>query len=317
MKLIYALAFSVFFISYRASGSVENQVIESKLEQPFGQKQKLFGHLTLNHFTNNYYDNEGYLQKQAPSMETKARVGLRYYRGKFEVFGEAGIVKFPGSQQVLESRPSVGAFYYPLFGPWGELLVYNINDLPHSTKGSDREQLAQYQGTVSTFGVAPQIVFETVAHGWPIGLRIGADVKSKVYSRKQTVSPDEQINGSDLSLVKAVEVEDLEDGSSRLWHQSKMGVYFSPSIRRSFVGDLTAFTTTEHYPFYFSEESGQINSRYKFRRTARVRMRTTLKLTPQLFLRNDLVKFFDGVFERTVSSPRERLRNTFQVGFKF
>ena len=100
-KQISLLLFSVFLVPDIALSALDGP-IESKLEQPFIQNQKLFANVEVKHFTQTFYDKEGYLLRQDPSLETIGKVGLRYYRGAFEVFAQAGIIKVPDSQKIIQ-----------------------------------------------------------------------------------------------------------------------------------------------------------------------------------------------------------------------
>ena len=289
--------------------------IESKLEQPLSQHTRFFADLSFHHLTKTYYDKDGYLEKQDPAFDTLFRLGFRGYRNKLEVFGQAGFQKVADTQKVEQKRGVIGIHYYPAYGPWGEVLLYNLNELPNASS----EAAPSRQGTISTIGIAPQSHVSTHIGGWPIGLRYGVDIWSKVYSRKQMVDPENQVSSNNLSLAEKFTKEPQEEGSPSLWHEAKLGVFLFTGKRSSFITELMGFINQKNHPFYRYKESaeGALDKQYKATKNSRVRLRATLKLTSQLYIRNDFVKYYTGIFAPSPSQGNETLRNTFQVGFRF
>lgn len=298
------------------------QPTELRIDQPFSQKSDRYGLLEIRHRTSTFYDDKNYLQRETPLVEAVGRVGFRLYRGRFDAFLEGGVLKGAGTQQFIQRRPVAGATYYPLQNNFGEVQIYSLVELPFVETREAGQQLPGEQGSIATVGVAPTFNYETRLDMGPIGFRVGTDIWTKVYSRRQEISLETQTERGQLGLARVISSEGKEDGQMSLDTQYKVGGYWSPDYRGDFTAEMLLLYDNHHYPFYYAEVAevkGQkdIKNRYVTDRSSRLRLRLTWKVSRRVFLRNDFYKYYGGLYNRHPVNPQPRMSNLFYMGYDF
>lgn len=319
MKTSLIASFAVLVLSVLGSIPANGEIdgpVEFKMDQPHQYKSILYGQLELRHYTDNFYDDEGYLSSQKPYISTRGRFGFRLYRGTLDIYTVLGFIKQTETQKVVQKRPLLVADYYPVDHRYGEILIYNMVEAPFSESDFDsRNGDPERQGSIYTIGVAPVVRYDFRVFGGPLWVSFGGDFWTKTYSRRQSLEED-SMTEDEFGLV-GTWAEQPEDHVARLYTQYKTGLSYSPDYKRQFVHEFFIYYDNSHYPFYSIEPDESLDHEYKTLRRSKFRFRMTWILDKRVYLRNDYYKYYSGLFKSSLTGKHRQSRNIFYVGYKF
>lgn len=106
---------------------MDQQIVKERKKSILGN---LYGRLQMRYHLSTYYDKDDYVDKQEVAAHVRMRFGSTFYRGKLDLFGSVGFLKLPKTRKVIQRRPEIELDYYPFFGRWGQIALYNIVELP-------------------------------------------------------------------------------------------------------------------------------------------------------------------------------------------
>ncbi|MBF0440534.1 MAG: hypothetical protein HQK54_01395 [Oligoflexales bacterium] len=275
-----------------------------------------YGLLDLRQYSETFYDNQNYLIRQPPHGEARLRLGAMYYEGMVDIYGTLGAIKVPSSQKVIQRRPEVEVDYYPISGEYGHIVFYNIVELPFSEGEFDRSNnVVSNQGTVASVGISPVIAIPTVIERNRFIFKIGGDIWTKLYSRRQYVDTSEDVKeGNESLLLRRDESgEPYEDYASPLYLEGLAGFSFIPAFAGKSAFHMLAYALNEFKPKYY-EESGVVKERYGAERSSYYQIKVKIAINDRIDLINDFYHYHKGFFEaRVKGEDKARYTNVLRL----
>ena len=270
-----------------------------------------YASVELRHHVNSHFEKNGYAKQYVPSMQFRSQLGLVLYEGHVDLYSTFGVVKYPQTQRILQRRPEINLDFYPIKSPFFKLRQYHYWRLPFSRETSDPatryespwDEEADRDGTVYTVGLNPVFRHKVSTQYGIFEGKVGSDLLTRLYSRKQTV----QIDG-----IKDQDGNEVEDYIPRIGSKQFLGLQFAaqdvPGLK--LMGHI--YFESRFYPNYHQKEYGTYYH-YKVSRFSFYKLRLYLQLNKRLSLINDFYHFHNGFFAKNRFEHEKRFRNVMRI----
>ena len=286
-----------------------------------GPAPQWYASLVFRHHINTFYDTDGYLGRQEPTVHARAQFGAQFYDRMLDVYGTVGVYKRPETQQVLQRRPELSIDFYPFSGTYFSLLQYNTVQFPFEAREQDPEAdvTSSEAGSVYTVGVAPMAKYPFTWFNSKWKWKAGVDGWTKMYSRKQYTGDYESENEDEegrLSLTSSKEEdESIEDFANHYENLAMLGLQVKPSLINGLMGEASATYQSEYRPRYTKTVTGT-EYEYGVTRYSYYKLRLKYAISSRVSVVNDFYHFHGGLFESKRSEEDRRFRNIARLTLK-
>jgi len=323
-----ALAFAFFSSSAFADKEEAKVGAVNRSAAVVAFPQNIYSAVELRHHLNTYYDIQGYRARQEPSLHARAKLGATMQEGAIDAYATVGIIKGTQTQQLVQRRPEIEIDVYPLFGTYGQIIQYNIMQLPFAhedeTTESDSDNSTDQQGTIYTLGLAPTLVLPYEINGSSLKMKAGFDFWTELFSRKQKRDDEDRDHFAldDDEQDDESQSDTGEDSALRLFSQYMVGMVISPAWSRATELEASIYYDSDFIPEYSDAEAGsddeaeQRDYRYKADRDSHYRIRLQYELSERLAFINDFYHFHEGFFAKKVYDDDRRYRNIARLSYK-
>lgn len=295
------LAFAISTSSGSSFANFDQDLVLRSERLALKAKSPIFSSISLGHHS---FQKGSTGSDEPPYGMVTAKAGTRFWKGRGELYGVLGAYKKISSLEVSPARPFLALDLYPFLGKWGQVAQYHRVYAPFSEGEPGAEDLSgNQQGAVYTVGLAPTGLVPIDLSWVRLNLKIGADLWTKLFSRKQSVS-EEQMDQSVLGLLG--DDPYLEDTKSTWQSLFKIGFNVTPSSFKDLVFSAMAYTRTRQYPYYERTEGDLIDVNYKVKKTSYYRMKISYAVDSSIVLSNDIYYFYRGYFEESGSEQGSR-----------
>lgn len=277
-----------------------------------------YGSVELRHHINTFYEQEGYLGRQEPSMHARLQLGLQLYNRSLDIYATLGAFKRPKTQQALQRRPEIAADLYLVRNTYFRLLQYNIFQLPFDQRSQDENTSIEVDGSqagsVYIFGLDPQLRAPLLASASKLSVKLGVDAWTKLYSRKQYTTnysepeSDDIGKGSALTASDTKDVEPIEDTQPHYDVLAYTGLNYDSEYFPNLSTELSVNYNSKFVPQYEVSKDG-VETSYKAERYSFYKMRLRYKINERLALLNDFYHFHGGFFQSERDGEERRFRN--------
>lgn len=294
----------------------------TKTSDSGGLDFKPYATVEMRHHINTFYDDQGFYERQEPSLHARFQLGARFYGGVVDTYATLGAYKFSGTQQVLQRRPEVGVDVRPLKHENFEILQYSLFQLPYRETLPDPEtQEGGEMGTVILIGLAPTAKLPLSGAGARWEVKAGGDAWTRLFSRRQYTDDyraDGRSYGEDeegrLFLTDGTEQEPVEDTNLHYRSLWTIGGTVSPNALPEIVSEVSANHFTRFDPRYDVADDGSVSSEYGAERYSYLRWRLQFQLSERWSMTNELYAFYDGAFaDKRSGALDRRYRNVARV----
>lgn len=298
--------------------------LTKKVETPSGGA-RWYGTTELRHHVSTYYDQQGGLAKQEPSLHARLQVGAQFYEGMVDTYLTLGAFKQPRSQQVLQRRPEAAIDLNLVRTDHLTLQQYSLVQLPIKTTdagiNAEDEKDDYSESTVYTVGFMPMAKLPLISGASRLELKGGVDAWTRLYSRRQYVrsKPFDDEQDDDLhgySLAPEGDDAPIEDFALHYEAQALSGVAFSPAQLKAFSAEATVHYQNRFDPRYKKTETGDVVYDYEPTRYSYYKLRLHYDLTDRIALTNDFYHFHGGFFAAQRSGEDRRYRNIARISCK-
>ena len=291
--------------------------IERRTLQPFASSSSVYSILDLGHENRSYFSPDQSSRRDTPSLHTSVKVGLRLYRGRFDLWGMWGVKKFAETVTVSELRPVVGVDYYAFESRYGQVMLFNHIEGPfaqpieHYEFGSS--EYYPFHGSIARpggyiAGVIPFTLGPTI-----LEIEVSGKAWTGLYSR------DRQLpiyNRDENQVIGAVEAKKLER-----FAESNVNLVFSPSRKRQLTLILkAAIDVAERYRYVQKTNSLEVDGiveKSSMAKASRLALQSSCRLAQRLILRNELQKNYSGSFSSPPGSGVPNYTNLVNLLYKF
>ncbi len=311
------LAISVLLTQcFLSTGAFAQVASTQKTAEP---PAKGYGSVEVRHHLNTYYDNQGFYNRQEPSLHTRLQLGAQMYEGRVDFYGTLGVYKRPDTQQIQQRKPELALDFYPMKSDLLTLLVYNIVQFPVRNpdyRHDEEREEAHGDGTTYIFGMAPTMRFRSVVQAPKIDLKVGLDGWTKMYSRKQYTgeySVDDEGDGHSAALT--TNEEEIEDTAMHYKLQGFAGGSISMAAVKDVMLEITTHYQSDFRPVYERIE-GDVEYHYGATRFSFMKARLNWDLSPRVSVANDFYQYYEGLFDDKRAGIERRFRNVARLTCK-
>lgn len=289
--------------------------------------EALYGSVEMRHHVNTYYDRDDFRTLQQPAMHARAKVGMTFRGGLIDAHATAGIIKGAETQKFYRRRGELEVDVYPWRSRYGQLIQYNLVQLPSDDDPFSREENISRQGLAYTLGAAPTLRWPAVAGGWELAAKAGVDVWTRLYSktqyRGQAEDQEERDERFALQNPERNSNEEpeprVEDTAQRYYSQYMLGAAVSPWFLPQFEFEPGVFYDVYLVPEYADPAPGEEYSRdytYVSERNSFYRLRASLILSERTRLINDFYHYHEGFFASRRRGDARRFRNVARISYR-
>ena len=298
-----------FLLFFLLVGNAYGENTESVLPIQKSQNQKIapssyYASIDLTHLNNSYVDIGDGIYRDEPSVHARLRAGMRLYDNKLDLFVLGGVIKVPKTQKLIGRRTQIELDYFPFLNEYGYLVHYQQVKLPSSEDEYDPDNsIPQKQGVIYKTGASPVAMYPISNDYGLTKLSAGVDFWTFLYSRRQYIESDEDMQPISLDEAEA----------SPLQVRYMAGFEFKPNYLKELKVKGMVYLADDHLPSYFEEE-GRMVYRYKKDRFSFYRIQASFQISEKVSISNDFYHFHEGFFEaRRNSNEKKTYRNIARI----
>ncbi len=290
-----------------ASAESSDRVLDSVVKRAtLSQEQSaavFYGRIDLRHQINTFYDDDGYLQRQEPVGQVRARIGASLYKGMVDAYATVGVVKKTDTLQLVQRRPEMAVEIFPIANEYLLVNQYHLIDLPFSEATYDAANaIPQRQGAVYRPGIALTTFVKVGIPLVNLTVKGGIDLWTEVYSRRQYVLQDDREQR--FSLARNPTTGDpIEIRNPKIFTEYMLAFAADDLVLSGFATEVGLY-----YDNFFTESSLQSVEPVVATGVTResfVKWRLGYQINSSLQIVNDFFRYYDGLLE---SQPREERR---------
>lgn len=309
------------------SANAFGQVAATKKDDRGFLGGKWYGTAELRHHSNTYYDTEGALKRQEPSVHARLQLGAQFYEGLIDAYVTMGVFKVPETQQLMQRRPELAFDYYPLHGENVSVLQYNMVQLPVKTSATipinedEKYEMSLDPGAIYTIGLAPSAKFPFQALSSRFEVKGGLDGWTRMFSRRQFTSEyfvpqDDEVDDGGPFALAPTDSDPIEDYALHYRAQAMSGFSWSPLAFKEFSTEATLHMQSQFDPRYTRDDEGDVDYKYGVYRYSYYRARLRYEISERLAVTNDFYHFFEGAFQAKREGEDRRFRNILRLSCK-
>lgn len=296
---------SILFASPSLAGFDEQVALKSE-RLAIRSKSKVISNISFSHENLSYLEEEDDYEKS--SVITEAKLGMRLWKGKGEIYGVVGAYKRANSLMVSQVRPYLALDMYPLMGKFGQIVSYHRIHIPFSQ--AEEEMKPDQQGAIYTIGLAPTGILPFDFSWFRLNLKAGVDSWTRLYSRAQNTRED-QISDDIYKLNLSASI--VEDENATLQTLAKAGFSITPLYLKNFVVSFMSYLRSTHYPYYSLGNEKQVENQYKVKKDSYHRFRVSYAVDSSVVIANDFYYFYKGHFEESGLASGQTASNILKV----
>lgn len=265
------------------------------------------GEVELRHQMNSYYDSDGFLLRQEPSLQLRGKFGFSAYQGLMDVYAAVGVIKLSETLRVIQKRPELAIDIYPVSNEYILINQYHLLELPFSEADYDsRNAYAERQGTVYRPGLATTAFMKWATPVAALKLKAGVDLWTEMYSRNQFHRHEKEINGH-FALVKDPETQQpVTRKAPSLYSEFMLNV----GVRIPWLAGIESDIGLYYDNFFHEAVNAQ---ELKPSRESFLKWSLVYKVKPGVVFSNDLVRYHESFLGDRVTGDKRTFRNIVRI----
>lgn len=312
--MIIVLVLMWIFAPSIGYGQLEHEIEPRQERLPLGHSSPIRAAVEMNHFHFSKLDQDSLKSSEENSLQIRARLGVRFWKDQGELFGVIGAIKKNDYQRLIQKRSYIELSFYPSISHWLQIHQYNVVHLPFSDDGYNQDYSdPQQQGSIYTIGIAPTLRWKHRHDGIGLDLFAGFDIWSRLYSRDQSVEPD-QVADEDLGLF--LESEPLIEDKADIYGAIMAGISIYPAYLRRASLSLKAYLVNRQVPHY-ERKNDLWESRYRVLKSSYYQVKAKYALSEDWVIANESYFFYSDYFGEKVDRIGRRLRNIIRLTYHF
>ena len=288
--------------------------MERRAHQPFASSKKIYSTLVISHVNQRFNDLGGSGYRETPLVSIDLRLGMRLYRGRFDVWGVLGARKKTETVILEQARNRVGVDYYPHESRYGQVMLFAHVLSPFKEADSSiiepLEQGQQYDGALIHPGVYLAGVVPTQLGPTLLELELSAKAWTELYSRSREVSVYDEEDRLTSEKVDPTRLASFSEGG--------LALIFSPSRKRELTLTLKGeLTSSEQYNYYRNEGGTNIEPRKYTNKASRLLLRSSYRIARRVIFQNEFQKNYLNVFEKIYFKSKPIYTNSMNLLYSF